>query len=62
VQRRALLLALPQLVAPAPDQWDELRKVWNPFAEKMNRGVLDLKAWKRVVAAVEKIERKKLCG
>lgn len=61
MKRRDLILAVPQAVIPQPrgDQWDELQVVWNPFAEKMNRGVLDAKLWKRVVAQVDRIEGRK---
>jgi hypothetical protein len=59
-RRRAipLILALPQLLAQGlqSDVWTELKDVWNPFAEKMNKGVLDLKQWKKVVREVDKIE------
>lgn len=56
--RRVLVLALPQAVQQAfeQDQWAELAKVWNPFAAQMNRGVLDLKQWKKVAAVVRKID------
>jgi hypothetical protein len=50
------MLAVPQVVADPLDQWQQLAAVWNPFAEKLNGGVLDLKAWKKVVQAVERIQ------
>ena len=56
--RRVIVLALPQAVQQAfeQDQWAELAQVWNPFAQQMNRGVLDLKQWKKVTAVVRKID------
>lgn len=56
MKRRTLLLALPQLLAQQWDPWRELAAVWNPFAEKLNAGVLDLKLWRKVVKQVERIE------
>lgn len=68
VSRRALLFALPAIAAgqitqpqgivqpQASDPWQELASAWNPFAEKLNKGVCDLKQWKKVVQAVERIE------
>ena len=57
-RRAVLIAAAPQLLRSQPDQWHELADVWNPFAEKLNQGVLDLKMWKRVVRQVERIEGK----
>jgi hypothetical protein len=57
--RRVAILALPQVVNQGLqqfDQWNELSEAWNPFADKMNHGVLDMKQWKRVVKVIEKIE------
>jgi hypothetical protein len=60
MNRRTLLLAIPQAFAQQPpDQWETLRNVWNPFAEKLNGGVLDLKLWRKVVAQVNRIEGRK---
>lgn len=60
--RRCLVLALPQVIQQAIqpyDQFRELEKVWNPFAERLNQGVLDLKQWKRVVDVVNRIDGRK---
>ena len=54
--RRVLILAVPQTIVGQADPFDELAKVWNPFAQKRNAGVLDLKLWKKVVAQVDRIE------
>lgn len=54
--RRALVLAVPQVALRQFDQWDELQRAWNPFAEKLNNGVLDLKQWQKVVTVVMKID------
>lgn len=59
MRRRELILAIPQAILRQPDQWDELAQAWNPFAEHMNRGVLDVKLWRKVVAAVDHIEARK---
>ena len=53
--RRTLILALPQLL-PMPDPWKDLGEAWNPFAEQMNKGVLDVKLWKKVLRAIDRIE------
>ena len=65
MRRRAFLAAalfpasIPaQQMALQQDQWQDLARVWNPFAEKMNRGVFDLKLWQKVVKQVERIEGK----
>jgi len=59
VTRRVAVLALPQLIAQSAQQWDQwhaLEAVWNPFAEKLNRGVLDVQLWHKVVVAIVKID------
>ena len=58
ISRRTLILAVPQILDPS-DPWQRLAAVWNPFAEKINQGVVDLKMWKKVVAAVDRIEDRK---
>lgn len=55
--RRTMLLAMPQVVADSGlDPWQQLAQAWNPFAEAMNKGVVDLAKWKKVVRAVERIQ------
>lgn len=66
VTRRSLIAALaiaPQLRAQSIDQlqWRELADVWNPFAEKLNSGVFDLKLWKKVLQKIHSIEGKSSC-
>lgn len=38
------------------DPWQRLAEAWNPFAEKLNKGLVDLAKWKQVVRAVERIQ------
>lgn len=55
--RRTLILAIPQLLAAQQDDpWKRLEDVWNPFALKMNKGIVDLAQWKKIVREVEKIQ------
>jgi hypothetical protein len=70
IPRRALLLPLAALplaaqwtpAEPDPlDPWQQLASVWNPFAEKLKHGVVDVKLWKKVVAQVDRIEDRKPC-
>jgi hypothetical protein len=64
--RAAVLLALALIAASgfaqAPetyDPWNRLQEVWNPFAQKLNKGELDVKQWHKVVSAVEAIDGRK---
>ncbi len=59
MKRRTLLLAVPQVLLDPRDPWRGLVEVWNPFAERMNAGVVDLKCWRKVVAEVDRIEGRK---
>ena len=59
--RRTLILAAPQIVA-ADDAWGEYAKVHNAWAEKFNEGVLDLKKWRAVLNAIDRIEGKTCRG
>ena len=55
--RRTLILAIPQALSQGiSDPWRDLAEVWNPFAEQINKGILDLKQWKKVLRAVDRIE------
>ena len=57
ISRRVLILAIPAAVlGQSPDPWKQLADVWNPFADKINHGVVDLKLWKKVLAAIDQIE------
>ena len=59
--RRTLILAAPQIV-PRDDPWGEYAEAANAFAEKFNQGVLDLKRWRAVLAAIDRIEGKTCRG
>lgn len=56
--RRALLLAVPQVVLRQQDDWVDFQKLWNPFAEKLNAGVLDAKLLEKVVREINRIAGK----
>jgi hypothetical protein len=69
--RRPLLAAVASAIAAGPlsagefaaeDPWTRLAYFWNPFADRLNHGVLDLKAWKRFVQEVDRIEGRKPCS
>ena len=63
MSRRVLILAIPAAaLGQSPDLWKQLADVWNPFAEKINHGVVDLKLWKKVVAAIDRIEGRNFKG
>ncbi len=53
--RRALILAVPQLVAQ-DDPWYEYALAHNAWAAKFNEGVLDVKRWRKVLRAIDRIE------
>lgn len=46
-------LAIPQ----AYDPWRDFAEIWNPFADKINHGVFDAKAWPKVRDAFHRIEK-----
>ncbi len=54
--RRTLLIAPILLAQDAYDPWGDLARVWNPFAAKLNAGVVDLAAWKKVIRQIERIQ------
>jgi len=61
MMRRTLILAAPQAALAqrlVDDQWDELARAWNPFAEKLNKGIVDVKLWRKVISVVNRIEGK----
>jgi len=58
--RRKLILAVPQIMADDP--WGEYAAAQNAFAEKFNEGILDLKRWRRVLNAIDRIEGKTCRG
>lgn len=56
MMRRTLLLAIPQVLLAQDGPWQQLAQVWNPFAEQLNKGVLDLKLWKHVLVAIDRVD------
>ena len=56
--RRAVILALPQAAFKRQDDWTDLQKLWNPFAEKLNAGVVDLKQFEKVVRQMNRMAGK----
>lgn len=41
--------------------WEQFRAVWNPFAERMNQGVFEVKMWEKVREKFHKVEGVKTC-
>jgi len=42
------LAAKPQFSAALTDDWYSLQQSWNPFCEKLNAGIFDVKLWEKV--------------
>lgn len=56
ISRRAALLFAMQIGLDQQDDWAAFRDVWNPFAEKLNKGVFDNKLWQKVRREFHRLE------
>ncbi len=56
VDARENVIPAQLIEAPAPDVWNRLAEVWNPFATQMRDGKLDLVGWHKVLKQIYSME------
>ena len=45
----------PELSDQDYDGWQEVAKAWNPFSEKLNSGVFDIRLWRSARKALQHV-------